>query len=209
MALELASGADFGCILHHFSSWTRLRPSRGQVRPGDAEKPRNVSLNLSFQPNLMPQSMVRSDPVDLCSGTSTGSLSKLVASPPGKDRGGGGVDGRVPGGARKTRKVENSQSRKVDFVASPLVDFSTFRLFGFSTFRILRQSHNFSTFRLFEFSNFETTLILLDFSTFRENADNASNCAGRTAWRHHSASAPRGGHVLAASFAPRWPPLGG
>ena len=32
VALELASGANFGCVLHHFSGPTRLKGSRGQVR---------------------------------------------------------------------------------------------------------------------------------------------------------------------------------
>jgi len=40
-----------GCILHNFSSCTRLRRSWGQIRPGHAAKPRNLNLNLSFQPN--------------------------------------------------------------------------------------------------------------------------------------------------------------
>jgi len=32
-ALELVSGASFGCVLHHFSGPTRFKWSRGQVRP--------------------------------------------------------------------------------------------------------------------------------------------------------------------------------
>ena len=32
MALEVVSGAHFGCTLHHFSSWTRLRGSWGRFR---------------------------------------------------------------------------------------------------------------------------------------------------------------------------------
>ncbi len=39
-ALELVSGADFGCVLHHFSSPTRLDGSRGQVRPEMGLKPK-------------------------------------------------------------------------------------------------------------------------------------------------------------------------
>ncbi len=35
MALALVSGADFSCVLHHFSSLTRWIGSRGQVGPGD------------------------------------------------------------------------------------------------------------------------------------------------------------------------------
>ena len=38
-ALELVSGANFGCVLHHFSSPTRWNGSRGQVRPETGEKP--------------------------------------------------------------------------------------------------------------------------------------------------------------------------
>ncbi len=37
-ALELVSGADFGRFLHHFSSTTRLKGSRGQVRPEIGQK---------------------------------------------------------------------------------------------------------------------------------------------------------------------------
>jgi hypothetical protein len=38
-ALELVSGANFGCVLHHFSSLTRWNGSRCQVRPETGQKP--------------------------------------------------------------------------------------------------------------------------------------------------------------------------
>ena len=62
---KLVSGADFGCILHHFSGWNSLWRSWGQVRPGNAEKPRNFNLHLSFQPDF---SQVSSP--DTCRATS-------------------------------------------------------------------------------------------------------------------------------------------
>ncbi len=37
-ALELVSGANFGCVLHHFSSPTRWNGSRGQVLPETGQK---------------------------------------------------------------------------------------------------------------------------------------------------------------------------
>ncbi len=40
-ALELVSGANFGCVLHLFSSPTRWNGSRGEVRPETAQKPNN------------------------------------------------------------------------------------------------------------------------------------------------------------------------
>ena len=38
MALEVVSGANFGCVLQHFSGPTRLKGSRGQVRPEIGQK---------------------------------------------------------------------------------------------------------------------------------------------------------------------------
>ena len=55
MALELVSEADFGCVLHHFSSWTRLRRSRGQVRPGNAEKTSKLKFTCKFPAELQPR----------------------------------------------------------------------------------------------------------------------------------------------------------
>ena len=45
-ALELVSGANFGCVLHHFSGPTHLEGSRGQVRQGIGQKPRKQVLFL-------------------------------------------------------------------------------------------------------------------------------------------------------------------
>ncbi len=45
-ALQLVSGADFSCVLHHFSSLTRRSESRGQGRPENDQNGRN--LNYSF-----------------------------------------------------------------------------------------------------------------------------------------------------------------
>ncbi len=38
MVLELVSGADFRCVLHHLSSLTRLKGSWGQVWPENNPK---------------------------------------------------------------------------------------------------------------------------------------------------------------------------
>ncbi len=40
MTLELVSGADFTCVLHHLSSLTRLEGSLGQVWPENGPKPK-------------------------------------------------------------------------------------------------------------------------------------------------------------------------
>ncbi len=44
-AVELVSGANVGCVLHHFSSPTRWNVSRGQVRPEVGQK---TSTNSNF-----------------------------------------------------------------------------------------------------------------------------------------------------------------
>ncbi len=46
-ALDLVSWADFGCVLHHFSSPTRWSGSRGQVRPETGQKT-NKHYNLYY-----------------------------------------------------------------------------------------------------------------------------------------------------------------
>ena len=46
MVLELVSGADFRCVLHHFSSLTCLKGSWGQVWPESGPKPK---LKFRFQ----------------------------------------------------------------------------------------------------------------------------------------------------------------
>ena len=39
-AFKLVSGAKFVCVLHHLSGPTRLKESRGQVRPEIGQKPK-------------------------------------------------------------------------------------------------------------------------------------------------------------------------
>jgi hypothetical protein len=44
MVLELVSGAVSICVLHHFSSLTRLKGSWGQVCPENVPKPKLKSI---------------------------------------------------------------------------------------------------------------------------------------------------------------------
>ena len=48
MALELVSGADFRCVLHHLSSLTRLKGSWGQVWSENDPKPKLKSKILPY-----------------------------------------------------------------------------------------------------------------------------------------------------------------
>jgi hypothetical protein len=42
----LVYGADFKCVLHHFSSLTRLTGSWGQVWPESGRKPTNTLIQI-------------------------------------------------------------------------------------------------------------------------------------------------------------------
>ncbi len=51
-ALELVSGANFGCVLHHFSSPARLDWSRGQVLPELVQNPKiQIIILIKFSTN--------------------------------------------------------------------------------------------------------------------------------------------------------------
>ncbi len=44
MVLELVSGSDFRCVLHHLASLTRLKGSWGQVWPANGPKPTKTAF---------------------------------------------------------------------------------------------------------------------------------------------------------------------
>ena len=45
LGIQLVTGANFGCVLHHFSGRTRFKGSQGQVRPEIRQKTENKNLN--------------------------------------------------------------------------------------------------------------------------------------------------------------------